>query len=130
MTRRRPLSEQERKHRADKAVALTYDGTRAPFVAASGTEDLAAMIVQVARIHNIPIYENKALVDILARLEVGEEIPELLYRSIAEIIAFVYMLKGKTPEGFRHQRKPREEKEVRETGKALVPAHSTLPPRG
>lgn len=130
MTRRRPLSEQERKHRADKAVALTYDGTRAPFVAASGTEDLASMIVQVARIHNIPIYENKALVDILARLEIGEEIPELLYRSIAEIIAFVYMLKGKTPEGFRHQRTPREEKEVRDTGTALVPANSGLPPRG
>lgn len=120
MKNRRPLTDKERQHRADKAVALTYDGTRAPFVAASGTEDLAEMIVQVARIHNIPIYENKALVDILARLEVGEEIPELLYRSIAEIIAFVYLLKGKTPEGFRHQRKSREEKEVRETGTAMV----------
>ena len=124
MTRRRRLTDEERRRKADKAVALTYDGSRAPFVAASGTEDLAEMIVQLARIHNIPIYENKALVDILARLEVGEEIPELLYRSIAEIIAFVYMLKGKTPEGFRHQRKAREEREVRETGTALVPASS------
>ncbi len=96
----------------DKAVALTYDGSRAPFVSASGDDELAAMIIRIAREHNVPIYENKSLVDILARLEVGSEIPELLYRTIAEIIAFVYMLKGKTPEGFRHQ--ARTEREVKD----------------
>lgn len=96
----------------DKAVALTYDGSRAPFVSAAGDDELAEMILRVARQHNVPIYENKTLVDILARLEVGTEIPELLYRTIAEIIAFVYMLKGQTPEGFKHQRQAREEREV------------------
>ena len=83
-----------------KAVALTYDGSSAPFVSASGESTLAEEILRVAREHEVPIYENSDLVDILARLEVGSEIPELLYRAIAEIIAFVYMLKGKTPEGF------------------------------
>lgn len=83
-----------------QAVALTYDGKSAPFVSASGSQDLAEEIIRIAREHEIPIYENPQLVDILARLEVGDEIPELLYRTIAEIIAFVYMLKGKTPEGF------------------------------
>jgi flagellar biosynthesis protein len=97
-----------------KAVALSYDGKRAPFVAAAGDDDLADMIIRVAKIHEIPIYENKALVDILSRLEIGEEIPEVLYRTIAEIIAFVYMLKGKSPAGFKHQRKARE-KEVRDS---------------
>lgn len=98
----------------DKAVALTYDGSRAPFVSATGDDDLAEMIIRIARQHNVPIYENKALVDILARLELGSEIPELLYRTIAEIIAFVYMLKGQTPEGFKYQAQARQEKEVKE----------------
>ncbi|MAR91376.1 MAG: EscU/YscU/HrcU family type III secretion system export apparatus switch protein [Pseudomonadota bacterium] len=81
-----------------QAVALTYDGKQAPFVSASGSEELAQEILRIAREHEVPIYENPQLVEILARLEIGEEIPELLYRTIAEIIAFVYMLKGKTPE--------------------------------
>ena len=85
---------------SSQAVALTYDGKSAPFVSASGSQELAEEIIRIARENEIPIYENPQLVDILARLEVGDEIPELLYRTIAEIIAFVYMLKGKTPEGF------------------------------
>lgn len=84
----------------NQAVALTYDGKSAPFVSASGGSELAEEIIRIAREHEVPIYENPQLVEILARLEVGDEIPELLYRTIAEIIAFVYMLKGKTPEGF------------------------------
>ncbi|MEZ5504751.1 MAG: EscU/YscU/HrcU family type III secretion system export apparatus switch protein [Gammaproteobacteria bacterium] len=83
-----------------RAVALTYDGSHAPIVSAAGEASLAEEILRIAREHEVPIYENADLVDILSRLEVGSEIPELLYRAIAEIIAFVYMLKGKTPEGF------------------------------
>lgn len=92
-----------------KAVALTYDGKCAPVVSASGESSLAEEILRIAREHDVPIYENPDLVDILARLEVGSEIPELLYRAIAEIIAFVYMLKGKTPAGFGQTRKDRTE---------------------
>jgi hypothetical protein len=40
------------------------------------------------------------LVRLLARLELGDAIPEALYRTIAEIIAFAWHLKGKCPEGF------------------------------
>ncbi|MEE2730478.1 MAG: EscU/YscU/HrcU family type III secretion system export apparatus switch protein [Pseudomonadota bacterium] len=87
-------------HHPNQAVALTYDGKSAPFISASGGSELAEEIIRIAREHEVPIYENPQLVDILARLEVGDEIPELLYRTIAEIIAFVYMLKGKTPAGF------------------------------
>ena len=83
-----------------QAVALTYDGQTTPFISASGSSQLAEEILKIAKEHEVPIYENPDLVEILARLEVGDEIPELLYRTIAEIITFVYMLKGKTPEGF------------------------------
>lgn len=84
-----------------KAVALTYDGENAPFISATGDSDIAEEILRIAKEHNIPIYENKDLVNTLAQLELGDEIPELLYRTIAEIIAFVYMLKGKTPDGYQ-----------------------------
>lgn len=47
----------------------------------------------------MPIYENAELVRLLAELELGDAIPGPLYRSIAEIIAFAWYLKGKCPEG-------------------------------
>ncbi len=57
-------------------------------------------ILAIAREHEVPIYENAELVRLLARLELGEAIPEQLYRCIAEIIAFAWHLKGKCPPGF------------------------------
>lgn len=80
------------------AVALKYDGDKAPTVAATGTYELAEEIIRIAREHGIPLYENAELASILARLELNEEIPETLYRVIAEILAFAFNLQGKTPE--------------------------------
>lgn len=110
-----------------KAVALTYDGERAPFVSASASSELAEEILRIAREHEVPIYENKQLVETLALLEVGDEIPELLYRTIAEIIAFVYMLKGKAPEGWA----PDKEQQTEENNNSSIGTkklvHSPLP---
>ena len=83
-----------------QAVALTYDGCHAPFISATGDSDIAEEILRIAQAHEVPIYENKELVNILSQLELGDEIPELLYRTIAEIISFVYLLKDKTPENY------------------------------
>lgn len=80
------------------AVALKYDGERAPVIAASGTHELAEEIIRIAREHNVPLYENPELASILARLELNEEIPETLYRVVAEILAFAFNLQGRTPE--------------------------------
>lgn len=80
------------------AVALKYDGDKAPTVAATGTYELAEEIIRIAREHGIPLYENAELASILARLELNEEIPETLYRVIAEILAFAFNLQGKVPE--------------------------------
>lgn len=82
------------------AVALKYDGNRAPEVTATGRGALADQIIQLAREHGIPLYENPELVDILARLDLGEEIPETLYRIVAEILAFAFHIQGRVPEGF------------------------------
>jgi flagellar biosynthesis protein len=80
------------------AVALKYDGERAPTIAATGTHELAEEIIRIAREHGVPLYENAELAGILARLDLNEEIPETLYRVIAEILAFAFNLEGRTPE--------------------------------
>ncbi len=87
-----------------QAIALHYDGTSAPSLSAKGDDELAEAILAVAREHEVPIYENADLVRMLARLELGDAIPEALYLTIAEIIAFAWHLKGKAPPGFGQPR--------------------------
>lgn len=97
--------EQIEKHRgipeslftADKAVALSYDGQSAPKLSAKGDDELAQAIIQLALQHEIPIYENASLLSWLSQLDLGDEIPESMYQVIAEILAFVYQLEGKSP---------------------------------
>ncbi|MBF8779223.1 EscU/YscU/HrcU family type III secretion system export apparatus switch protein [Pseudomonas fulva] len=83
-----------------QAIALSYDGAQAPTLSAKGDDELAEAILAIAREHEVPIYENAELVRLLARLELGEQIPETLYLTIAEIIAFAWQLRGKLPAGF------------------------------
>jgi flagellar biosynthesis protein len=83
-----------------RAVALKYDQIEAPKVTAKGEADIAQAIIDVAREYGVPLYENRELVELLATLEIGAQIPELLYRIIAEVIAFAYFIQGKTPQGF------------------------------
>lgn len=77
------------------AVALRYNPeiTGAPRVVAKGKGDIAKQILALAEEHNIHIHQSPELLDVLIRLELGEEIPEALYRAIAEVIAFAYNLK-------------------------------------
>ncbi len=82
------------------AVALHYDGKEAPRITAQGTGELAEQIIALAKEHGIPLQEDAALVSLLSKLDLGDEIPQTLYMAAAEIIAFAYILKGKTPEGF------------------------------
>lgn len=79
------------------AVALKYDGERAPVITATGTWELAEEIIRIAREHEVPLYENAELAGILARLSLNDEIPEELYRVIAEILAFAFHIRGQTP---------------------------------
>ncbi len=82
------------------AVALHYDGKEAPRITAQGTGELAEQIIALAKEHGIPLQEDAALVSLLSKLDLGDEIPQALYMAAAEIIAFAYILNGKTPEGF------------------------------
>ena len=98
-----------------QAIALKYDGTHAPTLTAKGDEALAEEILRIARDYEVPIYENAELVKLLARMELGDSIPEELYRTIAEIIAFAWNLKGKFPQG-HDPNAPMVEKDVTERG--------------
>lgn len=80
-----------------KAIALQYDGENAPIVTASGEGDIAEEIIRIAKEHGIPLREDMMLAALLGELELGEEIPPLLYRVIAEVIAYAYIISGKVP---------------------------------
>ncbi|HEC82975.1 MAG TPA: EscU/YscU/HrcU family type III secretion system export apparatus switch protein, partial [Firmicutes bacterium] len=83
------------------AVALKYDGEtmNAPTVVAKGKRLLAEKIKEIAIKHGIPIYENRMLAHSLYELvEVGSEIPESLYRAVAEVLSYVYRIKNRVDE--------------------------------
>ncbi len=78
-----------------KAVALKYERGKdnAPKVIAKGKGKIAEKIIQIAKENNIHIEENTELVEVLSKLELYEEIPEELYRAVAEILVFIYKTK-------------------------------------
>lgn len=80
------------------AVALQYDraSMAAPKVVAKGARLLAEKIKKIARENNVPIIENKPLAQSLFKtVEVGDSIPEALYKAVAEVLAYVYSQKKK-----------------------------------
>jgi flagellar biosynthesis protein len=81
----------------DIAIALSYDGKRAPKVTAKGQGLIAGQIIERAQEHNIPLHTDVAMVKVLSKLSLGDEIPRELYLAVAEVIAFIYLLSGKQP---------------------------------
>ncbi|NQY27034.1 MAG: EscU/YscU/HrcU family type III secretion system export apparatus switch protein [Piscirickettsiaceae bacterium] len=80
-----------------RAIALQYDGENAPIVTASGEGELAEEIIRIARQHGVPLREDSMMAALLSELDLGEEIPPVLYRVIAEVIAYAYLVSGKVP---------------------------------
>jgi len=81
------------------AMAIRYDSGSmgAPRVVAKGAGHVAERIKQLASDHHIPVIENKKLAQNLYKLvKLGEEVPIQLYQAVAELLAYVYKLKGKT----------------------------------
>lgn len=82
------------------AVALKYDmdDMAAPVLLAKGQDFLALKIREVAEEHDIPIVENPPVARALyANVEVDDEIPQEHFKAVAEIIGYVFRLKGKMP---------------------------------
>jgi flagellar biosynthetic protein FlhB len=82
------------------AVALKYDTATmgAPVVVAKGAGVVAERIRELARHHGVAVVEHKFVARTLFKLvDVGREIPNELYRAVAEILAYVYRARGMTP---------------------------------
>lgn len=80
------------------AVVLKYDRLTmaAPTVLAKGADHMAQTIKAMAREHSVMLVENRFLArELYAQVKEGEEIPEALYAAVAEVLAYVYSLKGK-----------------------------------
>ena len=80
------------------AVALAYDenSQAAPKVVAKGTEAVAARIRALAEEANVPLVSNPPLARALFTLELDTEIPAEHYQAVAEIIAYVWRLRGRS----------------------------------
>ncbi len=81
-----------------KAAALKYrDGEdAAPRLVARGSGAVAEKIIEIARANGIYIREDRMMVEALSILDLYEEIPPELYRAVAEILAFLYQLEGRS----------------------------------
>jgi flagellar biosynthetic protein FlhB len=81
------------------AVALRYrrQDMAAPKVVAKGAGYIAERIRVVAREHGVPLVENRVVAQSLYKtVQIGDVIPEALYKAVAEILAYVYRLKPRT----------------------------------
>jgi flagellar biosynthetic protein FlhB len=78
------------------AVALQFERSMpAPRVVAKGAGVIAEKIKELARAHDVPIVEQKPLARLLYKnVEIDQYIPADLYHAVAEILAYVYRLKG------------------------------------
>jgi len=91
----------EKNRKRTVAAAIQYDPLKdaAPRVTAKGRGYVADKIIELAKKHDIPIKSDPALVEILNRLDIDEQIPVNVYRAVAEILVFVYSLNADRSHG-------------------------------
>lgn len=87
--------------KASAAVAISYnEEKKSPFVSALGYESRAQAIIDMAKELGVYVHKDPVLLNELKALKEGEKVPEQLFQIIAEILAFSYLLQGKTPESY------------------------------
>lgn len=75
-----------------KAVALKYvpGESEAPVVVAKGRGKMAEAILDKAKENGVPVQEDAALVEVLSKLDLDEQIPSELYQLVAEVLTYIY----------------------------------------
>ena len=87
--------------KASAAVAISYnEEKKSPFVSALGYESRAQDIIDMTKKLGVYVHQDPVLLNELKALKEGEQVPEQLFQIIAEILAFSYLLQGKTPESY------------------------------
>lgn len=82
------------------AVAIQYDPEKmkAPIVIAKGAGLIAQRIRRLALENNVPVVERKPLAQLLYKeVDINHPVPDQSYAAVAEVLAYVYQLKGKKP---------------------------------
>jgi len=78
------------------AIKFVLEKMNAPVVVAKGADHIAFRIREIAKEYHVPLYEDKKLAwELYERVEIGEEIPNDMYRAIAEVLAFIFKNSGK-----------------------------------
>ena len=79
------------------AVALRYDraGGGAPRVVAKGVDEMAARIRTIAESSRVPLVANPPLARALYRVDLDREVPADHFQAVAEVIAYVWRLRGR-----------------------------------
>jgi len=82
----------------EKAVALRYDKEKekAPRVLARGEGEAAKNIIKVAQLHKLPIKKDADLIELLSKVEIDKEVPQELYKAVAELFSYIYKISNKT----------------------------------
>lgn len=77
-----------------KAAALRYapETDKSPKVVAKGRGHIADKIIALARENGVPVREDPELLEMLATIELRDEIPPDLYKAVAEVLTFIYRL--------------------------------------
>lgn len=78
------------------SIAIVYQRGEAdaPVILAKGADAVAMRIREIAREHEVPLVENVPVARALYQVEIGQPIPEEMFKAVAEILAYVYSLKG------------------------------------
>ncbi|MDY7578322.1 EscU/YscU/HrcU family type III secretion system export apparatus switch protein [Herbaspirillum sp. RTI4] len=75
------------------AVALAYNSNEsAPKIVAKGSGLIAQAIIARAKEHGVFVHESKELVSLLMQVELDQQIPPTLYRTVAELLAWLYQM--------------------------------------
>ena len=81
-----------------RVAALSYDQEKggAPRVVAAGSGHVADRILELARENGVPVREDAALAEALAKLQLQLDIPEDLYAAVAEALVWAYALDARS----------------------------------
>jgi len=80
-----------------KETALEYGKREAPSILAKGEGEDAMSIIDAAFDLGLPVIEDEGLQRLLSGVEIGDEVPESLYRAVAVVLAWVFWLRGDEP---------------------------------
>ena len=91
----KPIIQNQPKRQSALAISYEKNKDSAPVIVAKGKGTIAERILQIAKDNNIPIHHDPDLIEVLSKLDLGQEIPTDLYKLIAEVLVYVYKSNNK-----------------------------------